>query len=157
MRDCLCLRYLGVIFHPSGTICAQNIRGYFSPKCPRYSGMTFSPEWDHRSPRYLGVIFHPSGTICDQNVRFYLETTNIVERLFCQFVVFPRFLISLLLLTYIFSLTCYFLLACQFSPTWDHLCPRYLGMIFSREWDHLCPRYLGLIFHPSGTICAQDV
>ena len=28
---------------------------------------------------------------------------------------------------------------------------------FSREWDHLCPRYLGVMFHPSGTICAQNV
>ena len=28
---------------------------------------------------------------------------------------------------------------------------------FSREWDHLCPRYLGLMFYPSGTICAQNV
>ena len=106
--------------------------------------------------RYLAVIFHPSGTICDENVRSYPEATIIVERLFCQFVVFPRFLVCLLLLIYIFYLTCYFLLACRFSPTWDHLCPSYLGMIFSREWDHLCPKYLGTIFHPGGTICAQD-
>ena len=28
---------------------------------------------------------------------------------------------------------------------------------FSREWDHLCPRYVGVMFHPSGTICAQDI
>jgi len=45
----------------------------------------------------------------------------------------------------------------DFSPKWDHLCPRYSGMIFPPEWDHLCPRYLGMIFHPSGTICAQNV
>ena len=144
------LKILRGDFSPKWDHCAQNIRGYFSPKCPRYSGMTFSPEWDHRCPRYLGVIFHPSGTICDQNVRFYLETTNIVERLFCQVVVFPRFLISLLLLTYIFSLTCYFLLACQFSSTWDHLCPRLLGMIFFRRmgpsvpdilWDDFTPKW----------------
>ena len=31
---------------------------------------------------------------------------------------------------------------------WDHLCPRYLGVIFSPEWDYLCPRYLGMIFSP---------
>ena len=28
---------------------------------------------------------------------------------------------------------------------------------FSREWDHLCPRYVGLMFYPSRTICAQNV
>ena len=28
---------------------------------------------------------------------------------------------------------------------------------FLREWDHLCPRYLGVMFNPSGTICAQNV
>ena len=45
----------------------------------------------------------------------------------------------------------------DFSPKWDHLCPRYSGMILSPEWDHLCPRYLGVIFHPSGTISDQNV
>ena len=35
--------------------------------------------------------------------------------------------------------------------------PKIFGDDFSREWDHLCPRYLGLMFYPSGTICAQNV
>ena len=117
-----------------------------------------SPEWDHLSPRYLGVMFHPSGTICAQNVRFYLEVTIIVHgEIILPVCCFPPFL-QLLAFAYIyFYLTCSFLLACRFSPTWDHLCPRYLEMIFSREWDHLCLRYLGVMFHPSGTICAQNV
>ena len=42
---------------------------------------------------------------------------------------------------HIFYLTCSFLLPCRFSP----------------EWDHLCPRYFGVIFYPSGTICAQNL
>ena len=54
---------------------------------------------------------------------------------------FPPFPICLLLLICIFYLTCSFLLPCRLSP----------------EWDHLCPRFLGVIFHPSGTICAQNV
>ena len=28
---------------------------------------------------------------------------------------------------------------------------------YANAWDHLCPRYLGVMFHPSGTICAQDI
>ena len=51
----------------------------------------FLPEWDHLCPRYLGVMFHPSGTICDQDVRCYLEATIIVERLFCQLLLFSPF------------------------------------------------------------------
>ena len=172
-------------FTRMGPFVAEIFRGDFSPLCSRYSGMTFSPEWDHLCQRYLGVIFHWSGTICDQNVRFYLEATIIVERLFCQFIVFPRFLICLLLLTYIFHLffACLSvfthvgpfspkifrddlfmrmgpsvpeILRVDFSPRRDHLCPGFLWMIFSGEWDHLCPTYLGVIFHSSGTICNQN-
>ena len=36
---------------------------------------------------------------------------------------FPPFPICLLLLIYIFYLTCCFLLPCLLSPEWDHLCP----------------------------------
>ena len=66
-------------------------------------------------------------------------------------------------------------LLCVIFSKWDHLCPRYLGVIFSPEWDHLCPRDLGKMFFTqvglsvpeifrgdfftqlSGTICARDI
>ena len=63
---------------------------------------------------------------------------EIILSIYCCF---PPFPICLLLLICIFYLTCSFLLPCRLS----------------QEWDHLCPRYLGVIFHPSGTICAQNV
>ena len=97
----------------------------------------FSREWYHLCPRYLGVMFYPSGTICAQNVRFYIEATIIVHgEIMLPVCCFPPFS-QLFAFAYIyFYLTCSFLLACRFSP----------------KWDHLCPRYLGVIFHPSGSI-----
>ena len=112
-----------------------------SPKwdhlCPRYLEMIFSREWDYLCPRYLGVMFHPSGTICAQNVRFYTEATlSMHGKIILPVCCFPPFP-QLFAFPYIyFRLTCSFLLVCRFSP----------------KWDHLCPRYLGVIFHPSGSI-----
>ena len=107
------------------------------------------------------MIFHPSGTICNQNGRFYLEATIIEERLFCQFVVFPRFLICLLLLTYILFDLLFFSCLSVFT----HMRPSVLKIFrddlftrmgpsvpeklrsdFSPKWDHLCRGYLTVIF-----------
>ena len=175
------------------------LRGDFSPKWDhlylRYSGMTVSPRWGHLCPRCLGVMFHPSGIICAQNVRFYLEATIIVERSFCQFVgVFHHFPF-VCFSSYIFYLTCSFLVftwmgpsvpeifRSDFSPKWDHVCPKrnmsprsnyfcgevilpicccfplfpicLLLLIYVFIWLVLFCLLVG--FHPSGTICAQNI
>ena len=112
------------------------------PSVPELFRGDFSPKWDHLCPKRK--ILPGSNYYCG----------DVILPICCCF---SAFLISLLLLIFIFFFICCFLLACRFSPKWDHLCPRYLGMTFSPEWDHLCPRYLGVIFHSGGTICAQNV
>ena len=127
--DYLCPRYLGVVFHPSGTICAQNVRFYTEatlsmhgkiilPVCSIvcfslhifsfdlffFACCRFSPKWDHLCPRYLEIIFSPKWDhLCPR----YLEM-----------IFFTRM-----------------------GPS----VPRYLFI------------YCGVMFHRSGTICAQNV
>ena len=67
-----------------------------------------------------------------------------MERLFSQFVVFRPFLDCLLFLIHIFTQV-------------GRSVPKIFRDDFSREWDHLCPRYLGVIFYPSRSISVGDI
>ena len=89
----------------------------------------FSLKWDHLCPKR------------NMSPRSNYFCGEVIVPICCCF---PPFPICLLLLIYVFI--CSFLLACRFSPKWDHLCPKYLETIFSREWDHLSTRYVGVIF-----------
>ena len=89
-----------------------------------FFAMIFSRKWDHLCRRYLTVIF--SGVIfslkCEcallylrPSVPKTYDFTFIVEKLFCQLVVFPRAISHLFAFVYIyFYSTCPFLLACRF-------------------------------------------
>ena len=81
--DYLCPRYFGVMFHPSGTICAQNVRFYTEatlsmhgkiilPVCcfPPFPQLFAFPYIYFRlTCSFLLVVgFHPSGTICAQDI-----------------------------------------------------------------------------------------
>ena len=134
-----------MMFHPSGTICAQNVRFYTEatlsvhgkiilpvccfPPFPQlfafpyiYFRLTFllvcrfSPKWDHLCPRYFEMI-------C------FTQVGPSVPKIFRD----------------------------DFLTRMGPSVPKIFRDDFSREWDHLCPRYLGLMFYPSGTICAQKV
>ena len=81
--DHLCSRYLGVMFHLSGTICAQNVRFYTEatlsvhgkiilPVCcfRPFSQLFACPCIYFRlTCSFLLVVgFHPSGTICARDI-----------------------------------------------------------------------------------------
>ena len=119
------------MFHPSGTICAQNVR-FYTEETLSVHGKIILPV----------CCFPPFPQL------FAFPYTYF--RLTCSFLLVCRFSPK-------WDHLCPRYLEMIFSPKWDHLCPRYLEMIFLREWDHLCPRYLGVMVYPSGTICAQNV
>ena len=128
-----------------------------------------SPKWDHLSPKRK--MLPRSNYYCGE----------VILPICCCF---PPFPICLLLLIYIFYLTCCFLLPCLLSPEWDHLCPNrkilhrsnyycawrgyFANLLFSPVFSFVCLcLYIFLFdfvlfclllgFHPSGTICSQDI
>ena len=72
MWESLCLRYLGVIFHPSGTFCDQNVR--FLPRRKYYCGEVSLPI----------CCYFPSFHIC-------LPLLKYIFYLTCSFVLPCRF------------------------------------------------------------------
>ena len=161
--DHLCPRYLDRIFSRQWDhLCPRYLEMIFSRQwdhlCPTYLEMIFSRQWDHLYPRYLGVMFHPSGTICAQNVRFYIEATLSVHgEIIFPVCFFSRVSSIACFSLYIFSFDLFFFACLAVFTQVGRSVPKIFRDDFSREWDHLCPRYLGVIFYPSRSISVGDI
>ena len=133
--------------------------GDFSPKCPRYSGMTFSPEFDH---------LWPTRTILPRN-NYYCGEVILPISCFPSFSHFFAF-------AYIYLLFDLLFFAClsvftHMGPSVPKIfrddlftrmrpsVPEILRVDFSPRWDNLCPRFLGYDFfrRMGPSICARDI
>ena len=80
-----------------------------------------------------------------------------MERLFSQFVFFSRVSSIVCFSLYIFSFDLFFFACLTVFTQVGRSVPKIFRDDFSHEWDHLWPRYLGVIFYPSRSISVGDI
>ena len=107
------------------------------PSVPERLRGDVSPKWDNLCPKRK--ILHRGNSWCAW--RDYFAS-----------LLFSRVSSTVCFSLYIFSFELFFFACLSVFTQVGRSVPKIFRDDFSREWDHLCPRYLGVIFYPSRSI-----